>query len=72
VVSSMFKNFSKIYNTVIAVNLRGIGSSTGSSTITGWDEREDIIETCKYALSIESKNPPKNIYIIGKHKNKLF
>ncbi|KAL0476348.1 hypothetical protein AKO1_006257 [Acrasis kona] len=46
---------------VVRFNTRGVGQSTGSSTVTAWEERDDIISVCNYVL--ERCNIQKIIFI---------
>jgi alpha/beta superfamily hydrolase len=59
--SALFKHFVKkndelpqqlqnSIHVVVRFNFRGVGQSTGSSTITAWDEREDGRAVCEYIL----------------------
>jgi hypothetical protein len=47
---------------VVKFNFRGVGESTGSSTVTAWDEREDGKAVCKY---IVEKYKVDKIIILG-------
>lgn len=63
VTDSVFKKLKSKVNTIVAFNFRGVGESTGWSTLTGWNERNDVIAVCKYIKTLE--NPGTDIYIIG-------
>lgn len=39
----------------LAINFRGIGGSTGSSSWRGWDERQDVIAACNYLGTLYPK-----------------
>lgn len=63
VTHAVFQKLKSKVNTIVMFNFRGVGESSGWSTITGWNERNDVLSVCKYIKTLD--NPGSDIYIIG-------
>lgn len=63
VVDAFFSYFKSINLTVLRYNMRGVGKSFGSTSWTGKDQVEDLINICEYVLSIP--NAPKSLLVVG-------
>jgi alpha/beta superfamily hydrolase len=51
------------FNSILRFNFRGVGGSTGSSSWTGKNERQDVIAACNFLLQLP--DPPSRILLVG-------
>ena len=65
VVKSVFRHLTHLsqFHSVIKFNFRGVGKSTGSASLSGMSEREDVTGIYNYLFALE--NPPKKCIVIG-------
>ncbi|KAI8996737.1 Alpha/Beta hydrolase protein [Gaertneriomyces semiglobifer] len=64
VVEALFRNFAEKGFMTVRFNFRGVGGSTGHTSLRGKGEQEDVLSVCKYVVDRPSL-APKKILLCG-------